>query len=53
MSEIQKCPNLVRRGGHHFSKMSEIQKCPDCPIGGEGQPNMRHCLKFPFVFSDG
>ena len=29
MSEIQKCPNLVRGGGgQHFSKMSEIQKCP-------------------------
>ena len=27
MSEIQKCPNLVR--GQHFSKMSEIQKCPN------------------------
>ena len=28
MSEIQKCPNLVRGGGQHFSKMSQIQKCP-------------------------
>ena len=33
MSEIQKCPNLVRGWGRgqHFSKMSEIQKCPKCP----------------------
>ena len=31
MSEIQKCPNLVRGGGQHFSKMSQIQKCPKCP----------------------
>ena len=39
MSEIQKCPNLVKRGGgQHFSKMSEIQKCPKC--GGWGvNPN--------------
>ena len=36
MSEIQKCPNLVRGGGQHFSKMSEIQKCPKCRRGGEG-----------------
>ena len=28
MSEIQKCPKLLRGGGQHFSKMSEIQKCP-------------------------
>ena len=26
MSEIQKCPNLIRGGGQQFSKMSEIQK---------------------------
>ena len=35
MSEIQKCPNLVRRGGgQHFSKMSQIQKCPKGRKGG-------------------
>ena len=34
MSEIQKCPNLVRGGGQHFSKMSEIQKCPKGRRGG-------------------
>ena len=41
MSEIQKCPNLVRGGGgQHFSKMSEIQKCPKCRRGGGGvNPN--------------
>ena len=38
MSEIQKCPNLVRGGGQHFSKMSEIQKCPNGRRGG-GNPN--------------
>ena len=40
MSEIQKCPNLVRGGGgQHFSKMSEIQKCPKGQRGGEVNPN--------------
>ena len=35
MSEIQKCPTLVRGGGgKHFSKMSEIQKCPNLVRGG-------------------
>ena len=34
MSKIQKCPNLVRGGGQHFSKMSETQKCPKCQRGG-------------------
>ena len=35
MSEIQKCPNLVRGGGgQHFSKMSQIQKCPKGRKGG-------------------
>ena len=38
MSEIQKCPNLVRGGGgQHFSKMSEIQKCPNLVRRGGGQ----------------
>ena len=38
MSEIQKCPNLVRGGGggQHFSKMSETQKCPNLVRGGGG-----------------
>ena len=53
MSEIQKCPNLVRGegGGQHFSKMSEIQKCPKCRSGGGGVnskwdivPNFFVCL---------
>ena len=39
MSEIQKCPNLVRRGGQHFSKISEIQKCPKGHRGGGGGVN--------------
>ena len=39
MSEIQKCPNLVRGGGQHFSKMSEIQKCPKGRRGGGVNPN--------------
>ena len=39
MSEIQKCPNLVRRGGQHFSKMSQIQKCPKGRKGGGVNPN--------------
>ena len=40
MSEIQKCPNLVRGGGgQHFSKMSEIKKCPKCRGGGGVNPN--------------
>ena len=40
MSEIQKCPNLVRGGGggevNIFSKMSEIKKCPKGRKGGGG-----------------
>ena len=40
MSEIQKCPNLVRGGGQHFSKMSEIQKCPKGRRGGGVNPNL-------------
>ena len=53
MSEIQKCPNLVRGGGdQHFSKMSEIQKCPKCRRGGRGQPLLGHCPKFSLFFSD-
>ena len=36
MSEIKKCPNLVRTGGQHFSKMSQIQKCPKGRKGGGG-----------------
>ena len=40
MSEIQKCPNLVRGGGgQHFSKMSQIQKCPKGRKGGGVNPN--------------
>ena len=40
MSEIQKCPNLVRGGGgQHFSKMSQIQKCPKGRKGGRVNPN--------------
>ena len=34
MSEIQKCPNLIRGGGQQFSKMSEIQKSLKYPRGG-------------------
>ena len=46
MSELQKCPNLVRGGGgQHFSKMSEIQKCARCRRGGGGQPYLGHCPK--------
>ena len=48
MSEIQKCPNLVRGGGgQHFSIMSEIQKCPK----GGVNPNwdiVPNFLDFPF-----
>ena len=35
MSEIQKCPNLIRGGavGQQFSKMSEIQKSLKFPRG--------------------
>ena len=36
MSEIQKCPNLIRGGGHQFSKLSEIQKSLKYPRGGWG-----------------
>ena len=40
MSEIQKCPNLVRGGGgQYFSKMSQIQKCPKGRKGGGVNPN--------------
>ena len=36
MSEIQKCPNLIRGGGggQQFSKMSEIQKSLKFQMGG-------------------
>ena len=37
MSEIQKCPNLIRGGGgQQFSKMSEIQKSLKFTMGGGG-----------------
>ena len=53
MSEIQKCPNLVREGGQHFSKMSEIQKCPKCRRGGEGSTQIGTLSQiFSFFFSD-
>ena len=39
MSKIQKCPNLVRGGDQHFSKMSQIQKCPKGRKGGGVNPN--------------
>ena len=43
MSEIQKCPNLVREGGvstfFKNVKMSEIQKCPKGRRGGGVNPN--------------
>ena len=48
MSEIQKCPNLVRGGGQHFSKMSEIQKCPNLVRRGGGSI-FQKCLKFKNV----
>ena len=54
MSDIQKCPNLVRGGDQHFSKMSEIQKCPKCRRGGGGvNPNWDIVPNFLiFFFSD-
>ena len=53
MSEIQKCPNLIRGGGQHFSKMSEIQKCPNCRRGGGGvNPNWDIVPNFLVFFSD-
>ena len=37
MSEIQKCPNLVRGGGgKHFSKCLKFKNVPK--VGGGGQP---------------
>ena len=39
MSEIQKCPNMVRGGGQHFSKMSEIKKMSQMSKGGGVNPN--------------
>ena len=49
MSEIQKCPNLVRGGGgQHFSKMSEIQKCPNLVRrGGQHFSKMSEIQKCP------
>ena len=53
MSDIQKCPNSVRGGGQHFSKMSEIQKCPKCRRGGEGSTLIGTLSQnFSFFFSD-
>ena len=54
MSEIQKCPNLVRRGGgQHFSKMSRIQKCPKGQRGGGGiNPNWDIAQIFSIFYLD-
>ena len=56
MSEIQKCPNLIRGGGggKHFSKMSEIQKSLKFPKGGGGSSLFGNFPQiFPFFFYDG
>ena len=56
MSEIRKCPNLVRGGGgQHFSKMSEIQKCPNLVRGGGGQhfSKMSEIQKYPKGWGEG
>ena len=52
MSEIQKCPNLVRGGGgQHFSKMSQIQKCPKCQRVGVN-PNWDIVPNFTAFYGD-
>ena len=43
MSKIQKCPNLVRGGGQHFSKMSQFGK------KGGWVSIFQKCLKFKNV----
>ena len=48
MSEIQKCPKLLRGGGgQHFSNMSEIQKCPNLVRGGSEFFKMSEIQKCP------
>ena len=54
MSEIQKCPNLVRGGGgQHFSKMSQIQKCPKGRKGGGATLIGKLSQIFSIFFFDG
>ena len=46
MSEIQKCPNLVRGGGVNiFQKCPKFKNVPKVGRGG-GQPQLGHCPKF-------
>ena len=56
MSEIQKCPNLIRGGegggGQQFSKMSEIQKSLKYPRGGV-KPIWEFFPNFFVFFYDG
>ena len=53
MSEIQKCPNLIRGGGQKFSKMSEIQKSLKFPRGGGVKPIWEFFSNFSVFFYDG
>ena len=50
MSEIQKCPNLIRGGGQQFSKMSEIQKSLKFPMGGGVKPIWEFFPNFSVFF---
>ena len=50
MSEIQKCPNLVRGGGVHiYKKCPKFKNVPKVGRGG-GQPSLGHCPKFSRFF---
>ena len=51
MCEIQKCPNLIRGGGHQFSKMSEIQKSLKFLMGGGVKPILDFSQIFPFFYN--
>ena len=54
MSEIQKCPNLIREGGQQFSKMSKIKKSLKFLMGGGGvKPIWEFFLNFSVFFYDG
>ena len=50
MSEIQKCPNLVRGGGVNiFQKCPKFKNVPNRSEGGRGVSIFQKCLKFKNV----
>ena len=53
MSDIQKCPNLVRRGGVNiFQKCLKFKNVPNVRGGGGVNPNWDIVPNFLVFFSD-